>query len=71
MANVFLNLKNPFVGFASPFCFWSPGCENSPPKKKKTVVKMGCSEIEEFAYFPGPFFPPKIRDLGTSKLGKD
>jgi hypothetical protein len=32
MAIVFLILKNPFVGFASPF-FWSPGGENLPQKK--------------------------------------
>jgi hypothetical protein len=28
----FFNVKNPFVGFASPF-FWWPDCENSPGKK--------------------------------------
>jgi hypothetical protein len=28
------NLKNPFVGFASPFFFWLSGCENSPKKKE-------------------------------------
>ncbi len=33
---VFLILKNPFVGFASPFFFGSPGGENSPQKKTLT-----------------------------------
>jgi hypothetical protein len=33
MANCFFDVKNPFVGFASPFFGW-PDCENSPEKKK-------------------------------------
>jgi len=34
-------IQNPFVGFTSPFFFWSPGCENSP-KTKKTHWCGGC-----------------------------
>jgi len=37
-AIVFLNLKNPFVGFTSHF-FLSPDCENLLEKKKKKKKK--------------------------------
>jgi hypothetical protein len=37
MANVFFNLKNPFVGFAN-LLFLSLGCKNLPKKKKKPLV---------------------------------
>jgi hypothetical protein len=41
MAIVFLILKNPFVGFASPFFFWSPSGENSPQKKTLVSIAKG------------------------------
>jgi hypothetical protein len=42
MANLFFkNLKNPFVGFASPFFFFgSPGCEIRQKKKKKPLMGL-------------------------------
>jgi hypothetical protein len=44
---IFLNLKNPFVGFTNPF-FWLPSDENSP--QKKTMFVTNAIQLQLYHY---------------------